>query len=87
MTNKNPVEEAPQLDDLGNVVPEGYEYYEKMVTPRDGLDVRGHDTSYAAIEKSCDGGDRNVRDARDRRLIGLKQAWDDDLECRRSSRY
>jgi hypothetical protein len=27
----------PQLQSLGNVVPEGYLYYEKIITPREGL--------------------------------------------------
>ena len=33
------VEQIPHLGDLGNVVPEGYTYYEKLVTPGEGLSL------------------------------------------------
>jgi hypothetical protein len=33
------VKEIPNLRDLGNVVPEGYSYYEKIVRPGDGLSL------------------------------------------------
>lgn len=33
------VEQIPHLGDLGNVVPEGYSYYEKLVTPGEGLSL------------------------------------------------
>jgi hypothetical protein len=32
-------EKVPQLGSLGNVVPDGYEYYEKVVTAREGLSL------------------------------------------------
>jgi hypothetical protein len=35
------VDQIPQLEGLGNVVSEGYEYYEKLVTPREGLTLPG----------------------------------------------
>jgi hypothetical protein len=31
------VKSIPRLESLGNVVPEGYTYYEKVITPRDGI--------------------------------------------------
>jgi hypothetical protein len=34
-------EDIPGLDGLGNVVPEGYAYYEKVITPREGLSLDG----------------------------------------------
>jgi hypothetical protein len=37
MAGTRVVEKIPQLGRLGNIVPEGYEYYEKMVTPGEGL--------------------------------------------------
>ncbi|MGA7731525.1 MAG: hypothetical protein WCD37_09670 [Chloroflexia bacterium] len=37
MADTRVVEEIPQLGRLGNVVPEGYEYYEKVVMPGEGL--------------------------------------------------
>jgi|SRR5688572_5665275 len=39
MSNTQIVEKIPQLESLGNVVPEGYEYYEKLITPREGLSL------------------------------------------------
>ena len=41
MASTHSIEEVIGLDDLGNVVPEGYEYYEKLVRPREGLQVLG----------------------------------------------
>jgi hypothetical protein len=41
MANTRIVEGIPQLGGLGNVVPEGYEYYEKVVTPGEGLSLPG----------------------------------------------
>jgi hypothetical protein len=35
------VDEVPELERLGNVVPDGYSYYEKVVEPRDDLRLRG----------------------------------------------
>ena len=35
------IEKIPRLDSLGNVVPEGYEYYEKVITPGEGLSLTG----------------------------------------------
>jgi hypothetical protein len=37
MTDSYTVEHIPQLGDLGNVVPEGYLYYQKLVTPGEDL--------------------------------------------------
>src|SRR5881296_1563488 len=33
------VEHVPQLSDFGNVVPDGYTYYQKRVTPREDLSL------------------------------------------------
>src|SRR5438105_3070006 len=41
MSDKSLLETTPQLASLGNVVPEGYEYYEKVITPGDGLSLPG----------------------------------------------
>lgn len=35
----NSVEQVPNLQNLGNVVPEGYTYYEKMITPGEDLSL------------------------------------------------
>jgi hypothetical protein len=32
-------DQVPQLRDFGNVVPEGYQYYQKLVTPREDLNL------------------------------------------------
>jgi hypothetical protein len=37
MADTHLVEEIPRLASLGNVVPEGYDYYEKLVTPGEDL--------------------------------------------------
>lgn len=37
MTNTYPVQEIAQIEQLGNVVPVGYRYYPKLVTPRADL--------------------------------------------------
>jgi hypothetical protein len=39
MSNTPVVEKIPHLETLGNVVPEGYTYYEKIIKPRDGLSL------------------------------------------------
>ena len=41
MSKTQIVEGIPQLESLGNVVPEGYEYYEKLVIPGEGLSLPG----------------------------------------------
>jgi hypothetical protein len=33
------IDTIPRLENLGNVIPEGYEYYEKIITPREGLSL------------------------------------------------
>ena len=33
------LENIPHLERLGNVIPEGYEYYEKLIRPADGLSL------------------------------------------------
>ena len=33
------LDKSPALDGFGNVVPEGYRYYEKLVTPREALSL------------------------------------------------
>jgi len=37
MSDTHTIEEIPQLANLGNVVPEGYNYYEKLITPGEPL--------------------------------------------------
>jgi hypothetical protein len=37
MSDTSTIPQIPNLAHLGNVVPEGYRYYQKTVTPRDGL--------------------------------------------------
>jgi hypothetical protein len=41
VSTTNPADTIPQLTSLGNVVPEGYEYREKVITPREGLSLPG----------------------------------------------
>ena len=41
MPDTNLMETIPPLASLGNVVPEGYEYREKEITPREGLSLPG----------------------------------------------
>lgn len=39
MSDTRVVEKIPHLENIGNVVPEGYRYYEKLVTPREDLSL------------------------------------------------
>ena len=41
MSNPRVIEKIPHLERLGNVVPEGYEYYQKLVTPGEDLSAPG----------------------------------------------
>src|SRR5262249_40818251 len=39
MSEMQTIEVIPQLEQLGNVVPDGYMYYQKLVTPREDLNL------------------------------------------------
>ncbi|HLZ64128.1 MAG TPA: hypothetical protein VKR06_44935 [Ktedonosporobacter sp.] len=39
MSETHVIEQVPHLDSLGNVVPEGYEYYKKLITPGKDLSL------------------------------------------------
>jgi hypothetical protein len=41
MSNTPTVEKIPHLSAFGNVVPEGYQYYEKLITPGEDLSLPG----------------------------------------------
>ncbi len=41
MSDASFLDTIPHLESLGNVIPEGYEYYEKVITPGEGLSLPG----------------------------------------------